>query len=158
MVVGYKVGGLTFFLSKFLMTVTHITLITFPGREAVPEFPARRLHAAKSGGCGGAAVCGANARAPGGCDTEFGRMLGGMTKRLPAPQRAPCWNRGPLDQSAALWPAGGRHEEPGAPANRGRIRAQIASTSVNLGQRSPNAKAVEQREQVSKITSGRSGS
>ena len=38
-VVGYKVGGLTFFLSKFLMTVTHITLINIIlGREAVPEF------------------------------------------------------------------------------------------------------------------------
>jgi lipid-A-disaccharide synthase len=39
MVVGYKVGGLTFFLSKFLMTVTHITLINILlGREAVTEF------------------------------------------------------------------------------------------------------------------------
>lgn len=39
MVVAYKVGGLTFFLSKFLMTVTHITLINILlGREAVPEF------------------------------------------------------------------------------------------------------------------------
>jgi lipid-A-disaccharide synthase len=39
MVVGYKVGGLTYFLSKFLMTVTHITLINILlGREAVPEF------------------------------------------------------------------------------------------------------------------------
>jgi lipid-A-disaccharide synthase len=39
MVVGYKVGGLTFFLSKFLMTATHITLINILlQREAVPEF------------------------------------------------------------------------------------------------------------------------
>jgi lipid-A-disaccharide synthase len=39
MVVGYKVGGLTFFLSKLLMTVDHITLINILlGREAVPEF------------------------------------------------------------------------------------------------------------------------
>jgi lipid-A-disaccharide synthase len=39
MVVAYKVGGLTFFLSKFLMTVTHITLINIIlGREAVPEY------------------------------------------------------------------------------------------------------------------------
>jgi lipid-A-disaccharide synthase len=39
MIVAYKVGGLTFFLSKFLMTVTHITLINIIlGREAVPEF------------------------------------------------------------------------------------------------------------------------
>lgn len=39
MVVGYKVGGLTFFLSKFLMTVTHITLINILlQRQAVPEF------------------------------------------------------------------------------------------------------------------------
>ncbi|HWA69086.1 MAG TPA: lipid-A-disaccharide synthase [Rhizomicrobium sp.] len=39
MVVAYKVGGLTYFLSKFLMTVTHFTLINILlGREAVPEF------------------------------------------------------------------------------------------------------------------------
>ena len=39
MVVGYKVGWLTFFLSKFLMTVTHITLINILlEQEAVPEF------------------------------------------------------------------------------------------------------------------------
>ena len=39
MVVGYKVGGLTYFLSKFLMTVTYITLINILlDREAVPEF------------------------------------------------------------------------------------------------------------------------
>jgi lipid-A-disaccharide synthase len=39
MVVAYKVGGLTYFLSQFLMTVKHITLINILlGREAVPEF------------------------------------------------------------------------------------------------------------------------
>jgi lipid-A-disaccharide synthase len=39
MVAAYKVGGLTYFLSKFLMTVTHITLINILlKREAVPEF------------------------------------------------------------------------------------------------------------------------
>ncbi|HMH65534.1 MAG TPA: hypothetical protein VK515_08100, partial [Rhizomicrobium sp.] len=39
MVVAYKVGGLTYFLSRFLMTVKHITLINILlGREAVPEF------------------------------------------------------------------------------------------------------------------------
>ncbi|MBA2587778.1 MAG: lipid-A-disaccharide synthase [Alphaproteobacteria bacterium] len=39
MVVGYKVGGLTYFLSKFLMTVKYITLINILlDREAVPEF------------------------------------------------------------------------------------------------------------------------
>jgi lipid-A-disaccharide synthase len=39
MVVAYKVGGLTYFLSRFLMTVTHFTLINILlGREAVPEF------------------------------------------------------------------------------------------------------------------------
>ncbi|HEX2760274.1 MAG TPA: lipid-A-disaccharide synthase [Rhizomicrobium sp.] len=39
MVVAYKVGGLTFFLSKFLMTVTHIALINIlHKREVVPEF------------------------------------------------------------------------------------------------------------------------
>jgi lipid-A-disaccharide synthase len=39
MIVAYKVGGLTYFLSKYLMTVTHITLINIIlGREAVPEY------------------------------------------------------------------------------------------------------------------------
>lgn len=39
MVVAYRVGWLTFFLSKYLMTVKHITLINILlGREAVPEF------------------------------------------------------------------------------------------------------------------------
>ena len=39
MVVAYRVGGLTYSLSKFLMTVKHITLINILlGREAVPEF------------------------------------------------------------------------------------------------------------------------
>jgi lipid-A-disaccharide synthase len=39
MVVGYKVGGLTYFLSRFLMTVKYITLINILlDREAVPEF------------------------------------------------------------------------------------------------------------------------
>ena len=39
MIVAYKVGGLTYFLSKHLMTVTHITLINIIlGREAVPEY------------------------------------------------------------------------------------------------------------------------
>ena len=38
-VAAYKVGGLTYFLSKFLMTVTHITLINILlGRAAVPEY------------------------------------------------------------------------------------------------------------------------
>jgi lipid-A-disaccharide synthase len=39
MVVAYKVGGLTYALSRFLLTVNHITLINILlGREAVPEF------------------------------------------------------------------------------------------------------------------------
>jgi lipid-A-disaccharide synthase len=38
-VAAYKVGGLTYFLSRFLMTVTHITLINILlDRAAVPEF------------------------------------------------------------------------------------------------------------------------
>jgi lipid-A-disaccharide synthase len=38
-VASYKVGGLTFFLSKFLMTVTHVTLINILlDRAAVPEY------------------------------------------------------------------------------------------------------------------------
>ena len=43
MVVGYRVGGLTYFLSRFLMTVKYITLINILlDREAVPEFLQRR--------------------------------------------------------------------------------------------------------------------
>jgi lipid-A-disaccharide synthase len=43
MVVGYRVGGLTYFLSRFLMTVKFITLINILlDREAVPEFLQRR--------------------------------------------------------------------------------------------------------------------
>ena len=39
MVVGYRVGGLTYFLSRFLMTVKYITLINILlDREAIPEF------------------------------------------------------------------------------------------------------------------------
>jgi len=39
MVVAYKVGGLTYFLSKFLMTVKYMTLINILlEREAVPEY------------------------------------------------------------------------------------------------------------------------
>ena len=39
MVVGYRVGGLTYFLSRFLMTAKYITLINILlDREAVPEF------------------------------------------------------------------------------------------------------------------------
>jgi lipid-A-disaccharide synthase len=39
MVVAYKVGGLTYFLSKFLMTVQYMTLINILlEREAVPEY------------------------------------------------------------------------------------------------------------------------
>ncbi|MCU1386563.1 MAG: Lipid-A-disaccharide synthase [Acidobacteria bacterium] len=39
MIVAYKVGGLTYFLSRHLMTVNHITLINIIlGREAVPEY------------------------------------------------------------------------------------------------------------------------
>ena len=43
MVVGYRVGGLTYFLSRFLMTAKYITLINILlDREAVPEFLQRR--------------------------------------------------------------------------------------------------------------------
>jgi lipid-A-disaccharide synthase len=78
MVVGYKVGGLTYFLSKFLMTVTHITLINILlGREAVPEFLQARatpenLAAAVERLFRDEAVCGAQIEAM----KEFGRLLG----------------------------------------------------------------------------------
>ncbi len=53
MVVAYKVGGLTFFLSKFLMTVTHITLINIlHKREVVPEFLQQDATPAGAGGRG----------------------------------------------------------------------------------------------------------
>jgi len=78
MVVGYKVGGLTFFLSKFLMTVTHITLINIIlGREAVPEF--------LQGTCTPQNLADAMVRLFGNADAraaqvqamaEFGRLLG----------------------------------------------------------------------------------
>jgi chlorophyllide a reductase subunit X len=39
MVVAYKVGGLTYFLSRWMMTVKHFTLINILlEREAVPEY------------------------------------------------------------------------------------------------------------------------
>jgi lipid-A-disaccharide synthase len=78
MVVGYKVGGLTYFLSKFLMTVTHITLINIIlGREAVPEFLQSRatpqnLAAAVEHLFADDAACAAQAAAM----KEFGRLLG----------------------------------------------------------------------------------
>jgi lipid-A-disaccharide synthase len=78
MVVGYKVGGLTYFLSKFLMTVTHITLINILlGREAVPEFLQARatpdnLAAAVEQLFRDDDVCAAQIEAM----KEFGRLLG----------------------------------------------------------------------------------
>ncbi len=78
MVVGYKLGGLTFFLSKFLMTVTHITLINILlGREAVPEFLQSRatpenLAAAVEHLFRDEAACGAQIEAM----KEFGHLLG----------------------------------------------------------------------------------
>ena len=78
MVVGYKLGGLTFFLSKFLMTVTHITLINILlGREAVPEFLQSRatpqnLAQAVEHLFRDEAACGAQIEAM----KEFGHLLG----------------------------------------------------------------------------------
>jgi lipid-A-disaccharide synthase len=78
MVVGYKVGGLTFFLSKFLMTVTHITLINIIlGREAVPEFLQSRCTPENLAGAvarlfSDAGACAAQVDAM----KEFGRLLG----------------------------------------------------------------------------------
>jgi lipid-A-disaccharide synthase len=78
MVVGYRVGGLTFFLSKFLMTVTHITLINIIlGREAVPEFlqsrcTPDRLADAVAGLFTDAAARAAQVQAM----KDFGRLLG----------------------------------------------------------------------------------
>jgi lipid-A-disaccharide synthase len=78
MVVGYKVGGLTFFLSKFLMTVTHITLINIIlGREAVPEFLQGACTPRNLADAVSRLFLDANARAAQvAAMTEFGRMLG----------------------------------------------------------------------------------
>jgi len=78
MVVGYKVGGLTFFLSKFLMTVTHITLINIIlGREAVPEFLQGACTPQNLADAVARLFVDANARAAQvAAMTEFGRMLG----------------------------------------------------------------------------------
>ncbi len=78
MVVGYKVGGLTYFLSKFLMTVTHITLVNILlKREAVPEFLQSRatpenLAAAVEQLLRDDSACAAQIEAM----KEFGRLLG----------------------------------------------------------------------------------
>jgi lipid-A-disaccharide synthase len=78
MVVGYKVGGLTFFLSKFLMTVTHITLINIIlGREAVPEFLQSRCTPENLADAVGRLFSEANARAAQkAAMTEFAHALG----------------------------------------------------------------------------------
>ncbi len=78
MVVGYKVGGLTFFLSKFLMTVTHITLINILlVRAAVPEFLQARCTPAKLADAVAQLFADAEARAAQvRAMQEFGRLLG----------------------------------------------------------------------------------
>jgi lipid-A-disaccharide synthase len=78
MVVGYKVGGLTFFLSKFLMTVTHITLINIIlGREAVPEFLQSRCTPEKLARALDTLFANADARAAQvEAMKDFGRLLG----------------------------------------------------------------------------------
>ena len=78
MVVGYKVGGLTFFLSKFLMTVTHITLINILlGREAVPEFLQSQCTPEKLAGAAAPLFSDEDARAAQvRAMSEFGKLLG----------------------------------------------------------------------------------
>ncbi len=78
MVVGYKVGGLTFFLSKFLMTVTHITLINILlGREAVPEFLQSKCTPEKLAGAAASLFADEDARAAQVRSMrEFGQLLG----------------------------------------------------------------------------------
>jgi lipid-A-disaccharide synthase len=78
MVVAYKVGGLTFFLSKFLMTVTHITLINIIlGREAVPEYLQARATPQNLADAVGRLFQDAPARAAQvAAMTEFGKLLG----------------------------------------------------------------------------------
>jgi lipid-A-disaccharide synthase len=78
MVVGYKVGGLTFFLSKFLMTVTHITLINvLLQREAVPEFLQSRCTPENLAGAVETLFCDAVARnAQVEAMKDFGQRLG----------------------------------------------------------------------------------
>jgi lipid-A-disaccharide synthase len=78
MVVGYKVGGLTFFLSKFLMTVTHITLINIIlGRGAVPEFLQSQCVPQKLADAVARLFTDADARAAQvSAMAQFGRLLG----------------------------------------------------------------------------------
>jgi lipid-A-disaccharide synthase len=78
MVVGYRVGGLTFFLSKFLMTVTHITLINIIlGRAAVPEFLQSRCTPEELADAVARLFADERARAAQiGAMKDFGRLLG----------------------------------------------------------------------------------
>ncbi len=78
MVVGYSVGGLTFFLSKFLMTVTHITLINILlDRAAVPEFLQSKCTPEKLAGAVAQLFADEGARAAQvDAMKEFGRLLG----------------------------------------------------------------------------------
>ena len=78
MVVGYRVGGLTFFLSKFLMTVTHITLVNILlDRVAVPEFLQSDCTPEKLAQAVAHLFADADARAAQLQDMkEFGRLLG----------------------------------------------------------------------------------
>jgi lipid-A-disaccharide synthase len=78
MAVAYKVGGLTFFLSKFLMTVTHITLINIIlGREAVPEYLQERATPENLAAAVERLFQDAPARAAQvAAMTEFGKLLG----------------------------------------------------------------------------------
>jgi lipid-A-disaccharide synthase len=78
MVVGYKVGGLTYFLSKFLMTVKFITLINIIlDREAVTEFLQERATPENLALAVGNLFSDADARAAQlEAMKDFGRLLG----------------------------------------------------------------------------------
>jgi lipid-A-disaccharide synthase len=78
MVVAYRVGWLTFFLSKYLMTVRHITLINILlGREAVPEFLQTECKAGKLADAVARLFTEDDARAAQiDAMKEFGRLLG----------------------------------------------------------------------------------
>jgi lipid-A-disaccharide synthase len=78
MVVAYKVGGLTFFLSKFLMNVKFMALINILlGREAVPEFLQAACTPGRLAGAVERLFTDADARAAQvAAMTEFGRLLG----------------------------------------------------------------------------------
>ncbi len=111
MVVAYKQwAGCTFFLSKFLMTVTHITLINIlHKREAVPEFLQQDAGAGSTGEVRSPICCAIpGARAPdAGRMNEFAQMLGEGESRPPSAPHGCCWTSSKSAQLRSACPSWG---------------------------------------------------